>query len=67
VPNYATSNQKAYGISLVNENNDVTADALALANLYNQTTAISSLTIYPGNSVNWVLGSSFYLYGIKNS
>lgn len=67
VPNYALTNQKAFSVSIVNEDNGTTADAIALANLYNQTTAISSFTIYPGNSVNWVSGSSFYLYGIKNS
>jgi len=50
----------------VTEDNSTTAYVLAIANLLSSTTAISSLT-FGGYGFNFVSGSSFYLYGIKNS
>ena len=35
--------------------------------LWRNTAAITSLAMYPETGPNWVTGSSFYLYGIKNS
>jgi len=37
------------------------------ASLYRGTSAISSIILKPFSSTNFVSGSSFYLYGIKNS
>jgi hypothetical protein len=39
----------------------------AISSLWTNTAAITSLAMYPETGPNWVAGSSFYLYGIKNS
>ena len=69
IPNYAGSTKKPISSFNVSEQNAASTDVQisAVAGLYTQTTAISSLFIKPIDSVNFVLGSSFYLYGIKNS
>lgn len=69
IPNYATSAAKQIGVLSVTEDNSNSGQTLmsASANLWSGTTAaINALTITAlGNS--FVSGSSFYLYGIKNS
>lgn len=67
IPNYsgATYN-KVYSSSSVAENNATTAGIQAASGLWRATTAISSIEIYPTTG-SFVSGSSFYLYGIKNS
>jgi hypothetical protein len=65
-PNYAGSNYKVASAFTVSENNATTAYAGATANLYSASTAITSIKIL-SESGNFVSGSSFYLYGIKNS
>jgi hypothetical protein len=69
IPNYAGSTKKPFSVFNVNEQNSAstTVEVDAIANLYNQTTAITSLVFAPISAVNFVSGSSFYLYGIKNS
>jgi hypothetical protein len=37
------------------------------AHMYLNSTAITSLDFEPSAGANWLVGSSFYLYGIKNS
>ena len=68
LPNYTGSNNKASSVASAFENNISSGDVYveAIANLYSNTTAITSLTAkaYFGNLA---AGSSFYLYGIKNS
>lgn len=68
LPNYAQSSNKPSSASNVFENNIASGNVYVegIANLYSNTTAISSLTI-SARSSNLVSGSSFYLYGIKNS
>ena len=68
IPNYTSSvNKPAYFISVV-ENNSATGYINSTAQLYRNTSAISQLQIrsHSGNSTI-ATGSSFFLYGIKNS
>ena len=65
-PNYTGSQYKSFSGDGVTENNATQAITGLSANLWSDTAAITSLTF---NSIgtNFVSGSSFYLYGIKNS
>lgn len=67
IPNYAnTSLTKPFGSAYIVENNASQAHGWYQASLLNTTSAITSITLanFFGNLVT---GSSFYLYGIKNS
>ena len=68
IPNYAGSNAKSASTDSVTETNG-TATFMQLAAHSNTTTAaITSITLYAWQSfINFVSGSTFYLYGIKNS
>jgi hypothetical protein len=66
ITNYLSSDYKSAGSDNVQENNTSTAYANLNAFLWSNTAAITSLTIQP-NSNSFASGSSFYLYGIKNS
>ena len=66
IPNYTGSTKKIASQFTVQERNDSVAYINALAHSTDITSAISSLTIY-GSSGNLASGSSFFLYGIKNS
>jgi hypothetical protein len=66
IPNYTGSNKKAVSSTSFMENNSSTAYLQAVANLTQDTSAINSLLIFGLNN-SFVAGSSFYLYGIKNS
>ena len=67
LPNYAGSNNKPFSSETHRENNAANgAVKNIIANLWSQTAAITSLAI-SGVSGNFVSGSSFHLYGIKNS
>jgi hypothetical protein len=68
IPSYTASQNKPINQFTAIENNNVTAgesEIDAWAHLYRDTAAISSfiITAY----VTFAIGSSFYLYGIKNS
>jgi hypothetical protein len=67
IPNYAGSNYKSVSLDSVGENNSTTAYARLTAGLWSDTSAITSIAITPLDTTNWLSGSSFYLYGIKNS
>lgn len=70
IPSYTASQNKPIGSFSVTENNATTANAAyinATSNLFRSTTAISSVALTGGNSGNFLSGSSFFLYGIKNS
>ena len=68
VPSYTVSQSKPFSLFTVSENNNTTNHTIDVnAGLYRSNTAISSITIQSYNSANFVTGSSFYLYGIKNS
>jgi hypothetical protein len=64
IPNYTVSQNKASGSFGASENNATSAQIGAIASLWSDTSAITSIGIF---STNLVAGSSFYLYGIKNS
>jgi hypothetical protein len=66
IPSYTASQNKPTSLSLAHENNTTTAYITAQADLWSNTAAITSITL-DGNSSNFVSGSSFFLYGIKNS
>ena len=67
IPNYAGSTVKPFSTFSVQENNISTAYIDAFANLQNETQAITSIVASTVAVANFVSGSSFYLYGIKNS
>ena len=66
IPNYAGSNQKSYSIDSVGENNATDAYQVLSAGKYNQTTAITQVSLRIASS-NLAQYSTAYLYGIKNS
>lgn len=67
LPNYAGSNNKSLSADGVSENNATAARMGLVAYLWSQTSAITSLTLFPYSGGNFVQYSSAYLYGIKNS
>ena len=67
IPSYTASQAKPMSEFNVSENNDATAYISAVAGLWNNTAAITSIVLNSINSANFVSGSSFYLYGISNA
>jgi hypothetical protein len=66
IPSYTVSQNKAISGFGASENNNSTANRIgSSANLWRNTAAISQIDITTYQ--NFVSGSSFYLYGIKNS
>ena len=66
IPNYAGSTFKPASFNNANETNASTIFLYTTAGLYSSTSAITSIILRsPG--YNFVAGSSFYLYGVKNS
>lgn len=66
IPNYLVSSNKPFSTFSMQENNSSTAYSGVTAGLWSNTAAITSLT-FDANGDSFVAGSSFYLYGIKNS
>jgi hypothetical protein len=66
IPNYTSSNQKSASVDSVGENNATTARMNISAILYDQTTAISSVTFIPITGTTILEGSTFSLYGIAS-
>jgi hypothetical protein len=67
VPNYAgASYNKPVSVHSAEETNATAVFMNVTAGLWSTTAAITSLTLTPGVA-NFVIGSSFYLYGIKSS
>ena len=67
IPNYTGSANKPLSVSVVTENNDTTAYAEANAGLWRNSSAVSSIKLEETFGSSFVSGSSFFLYGIKNS
>jgi asparagine N-glycosylation enzyme membrane subunit Stt3 len=65
IPNYAGSTSKPVSGFNGAETNATAAELMVIAGLYNSTNAVTDITI--DSSGSFVSGSSFYLYGIKNS
>lgn len=66
IPNYLSTTSKQLSLDSAHETNATTAYIDAIAFLYRGTSPVSSIT-FEGDGYNFVSGSSFYLYGIKNS
>jgi hypothetical protein len=64
IPSYLASTAKPVSQAIFMETNGATAYIQAQAHLLNSTSAINSITF---SNNTFVSGSSFYLYGIKNS
>lgn len=66
IPSYSSSSiQKAFGTDSVTEENANDAFQFLLAQLWNSTSAITSLELTPRFGSNWVQYSSATLYGIS--
>jgi len=67
IPSYTASQNKQISSTNMNENNNTAVEATAaVAVLWRNTAAITSILFYPRAS-NFVSGSSFYLYGLRSS
>lgn len=66
IPSYLATNNRQLSSQGFLPNNTNPSYRISGCSLFRDTTAISSITLSV-NSGNWVVGSSFYLYGIKNS
>ena len=67
IPSYTASQNKPFSsISALEQNATTNWFIVAYADLFRDTSAINSIKLKP-NSDNWKSGSSFFLYGIKNS
>ena len=68
IPSYASSNKKPVSYFGTPETNGTTLDHNSVgAALWQGTAAITTILLKPVYGANFVSGSSFYLYGIKNS
>lgn len=69
IPSYTSSQNKVWSSALVNENNASNYNYLGRnAGLWRSTDAINQIVLKPNGSVgSFVAGSTFYLYGVKNS
>jgi hypothetical protein len=65
-PNYASSNYKGFSSDAVTENNASLSFAELHAGVWSNTAAITSISV-AFSSGPCITGSTFYLYGIKNS
>jgi hypothetical protein len=65
VPNYTSTVSKPFSSFMVPEHRDVNGREISIiANLYRNSSAITSITMAILGASNFVAGSSFYLYGI---
>jgi hypothetical protein len=67
IPNYAGATNKSLSSTTVAEHNGTAGYQTALAGLWSNTSAITSIVFYPFFAANFLTGSSFYLYGIKKA
>ena len=66
IPNYTGSTNKSFSADSVTENNATAALAAMTADLWSNTSAVTSITLVEGGN-SFAQYSTFYLYGIKNS
>jgi hypothetical protein len=67
IPNYLAAANKPFSGFSVQETDISSAIMTAVASLWRNTAAITSIEIDQVTGPNFLTGSSFYLYGIKNS
>ena len=65
-PSYTANQNKPFSVFNVTEDNATASQINAVAFLFSSTSAISEIKFQPGAN-NLETGSSFFLYGIKNS
>ena len=63
IPNYRSSSQKSFSVNIVQENNGTDAYADMQAGLWNQTAAITAMTLASGSGL-YLANSTFTLYGV---
>jgi hypothetical protein len=64
IPNYTSSNSKSFSADGVSENNATAVYTTLLANIWADSAAITSITIFTGGADLWLANSTFYLYGV---
>ena len=67
IPSYLASQNKPISGFSNSENNAADASISTVAGLFSSTAAITSIALAQSSTFQWITGSSFYLYGIKNS
>jgi hypothetical protein len=67
IPSYTASQNKPISSVSMAENNATDSHMAINANLWRNTAAITTILLYSENALSFASGSSFYLYGIKNS
>lgn len=67
IPSYTVSQNKPTSAFNTSENNSTTAIINVFAHLWQNNATVSQIQFFSLNGANFVTGSSFYLYGIKNS
>ncbi len=67
IPNYAGSRSKSVSIDSTSEHNGTDTNLLIFSGLWNDSAAITSISLSNYQGSNLKTGSTFYLYGIKNS
>jgi hypothetical protein len=67
IPNYAGSTNKSSSAFSAMETNASSVEMWAVASLWSDTAAITSIKLKPSGAGNWVSGSSFFLYGITKA
>ena len=67
IPSYTVAQKHPVSAFGAQENNTTAAFVSATAGLARVPSAITQIDLTPGSGLNWLAGSSFYLYGIKNS
>lgn len=66
IPNYTVATNKPSSTFSAGEDNATAAYIMGVANLWSDTATITSIT-FVSDGPSYEAGSSFYLYGIKNS
>jgi hypothetical protein len=64
IPNYTSSTNKSYSVDSVGENNATESYQEIIAGLWSNTAAITSVTMKPQLTRNFVTGTTISLYGI---
>ena len=67
LPNYTSSNYKAFISADAYENNATAAYLSTWANIWSNTAAITSIEVSTAPSYTMAVGTTIYIYGIKNS
>jgi hypothetical protein len=67
IPSYLSSQNKPYYSAVTSETDSANTSLAQIALLWRNTGSINQVTLESASGSNYVTGSSFYLYGIKNS